>query len=725
MSSLYSARWYRVADLRPSLAPGLVLRRQRLRGEVWVQLSDVASGRSVRLNRAAYAIVGRLDGQATLQQGWEAQLQRPFDAATQDDTIELLAQLREAGLLRLAEAADFDALLPHLARLARPAGRHSLLAWRMPLGNPDALLRRFDPLARGLFCRTGGWLWLLAVASLLWQAAQHAPTLWAHGQAWLGEPRFALLAAALFLPVKLVHELAHGLAVRRWGGSVRQAGITLMLGLPMPYVDASAASAFARRHQRVLVSAAGMMAELALAALALPLWLALAPGLARDAAFATLVLTSVSTLVFNANPLLRLDGYYIASDLLQLPNLAPRSQAWWRRQLQQRLLRLPDTEPLPVARGESPWLLLYAPLAWANGVLVAALAVAWLGHQSWPLGVVAGVLLAWQMGLRPLWRLVTQLQTQALAQDGSARRWRRVRLAGAAGLVLLLGLPLPQRSLVQGVVWPPDDAQLRAEAEGQVEAVLVADGQVVQAGAVVLRLSNPQLRSEQQRQALQVAALEAALYDALPNDGRGAADSGAGDARARLAAAQAALARLDERLAALAVRARASGRLVLPQAADLPGRHLRRGTLVGQVITSAAATVRVALPEADAADLRQRGGAAAVWLSATPGQVLAAQWLRDSGGAGLRLPSAALSQRHGGQIATDPQDKDDLIPLQPVLLLDVQLHAAEPGLAAPALPTTRLGERAWVRFDGGLSPLAWQLARRVRRELLQRFNPQL
>jgi putative peptide zinc metalloprotease protein len=106
-----------------------------------------------------------------------------------------------------------------------------------------------------------------------------------------------------------------------------------------------------------------------------------------------------------------------------------------------------------------------------------------------------------------------------------------------------------------------------------------------------------------------------------------------------------------------------------------------------------------------------------VRLAATPARAHAAQWLRDGTGAVRQLPSAALSQRHGGPVLTDPQDRNDLTALQPVVLLDVRL--------ADGVPTAgRLGERAWVRFDAGFTPVAWQLARGAQRELLRRFNPQ-
>ena len=721
MTALYSPRWHRVAGLKPRLAPQVRLRRQRLRGDVWYVLADPAGGRSVRLNAPAYAIAGRLDGRRTVQQVWEASFARPGEPPGQDELIDLLAQLREAALVEFDRAADYALLLPHLDSVARPRGRGgNLLAWRLPLADPSRWLDRLRPLQR-LFSPAALVAWGVAVALLAVLALQHAPLLWAHGRQWLATPRYALLAAVLWLPLKLVHELAHGVAVRRWGGQVREAGVTLMLLMPVPYVDASAASGFVRRRQRMAVGAAGMMAELALAAAALPLWLWLDDGLARDAAFVTLFIAGVSTLLFNANPLQRLDGYYLFTDALGLPNLGPRSRAWWLDRLLARLLRVPGAEAMPVARGETPWLAAYAPLAWLYGLGVAALAAAWLGQISLPLGLACGALLGWQMLLAPALRLLAQLRRAALAQQVTARRWRRLAFGGAALFALALALPLPQRALVQGVVWPPDQAQLRADEEGFVDAVHAAAGDLVEPGRIVVQLANPKLQASLVRQAAHVAALETGLFQAMPggDGGAPAGEARAGDAQAELAAAQAELGRLEERSAALAVRAHAAGRLALPGAADLPGRFVRRGSLLGQVLTGEPPTVRVAVPESEASDLRRVQGAVSVRLAGSPAAARQATLLSDGGGAVLQLPSAALSARHGGSVQTDPRDADDLKPLQPVVLLDVRL-----GLRPDSHDGERVGERAWVRFDTGSAPPLLQLAQAAQRQVLRRFNPQ-
>ena len=756
MSAVHSARWYRVASLAPRLVGNLQLRRQQLRGDTWFLLSTKGGGRHLRLNASAWRLAAALDGRQNLQQLWDWALAHQPDPPTQDELLDLLAQLREAGLLQQDLAADTQRLLPHLQKLAKPPRRANLLAWRFSLANPSALLRRLEPLGRLLFSAPAAWLWGAAVVSLLLHAVLHGPALVAHGRQWLATPSYALLAVALYVPVKLLHELAHGLAMQRHGARVSEAGITLMLGVPLPWVNASAANGLPKRRHRVLVGAAGMMAELAIAALALPLWLVLPDGLARDAAFVCLFITGVSTLLFNANPLQRLDGYYIATDWLALPNLAARSRQWWLGRLQKRLLRHADVEPMPLAQGEAPWLAAYAPLAWAYGLLIAALGVAWLGALSWTLGMLAAVLLAWQMGLRPGVGLLQDLRRSALGSADSSRRWRRMAWAGSSALLLLAALPWPLSHVVQGVVWPPEQAQLRAAEAGFIHDLAVRDGQWLPAGALVARLDNPAVTTRAERQQARVTALHAEWLAAMPGNSAGdesasgahrrsvlSGDPRAGDAQAELAQAEGELAELRQRLAGLEMRTLVAGRIALPQPADLPGRYLKRGELLGHVqsapnttppttqdttqdtpqdtaTNTGLHTVRLALPEHQAQALLALDRQAlhiSVRLAASAAQVHPAHLLGPGGGAVLQLPSAALSQRRGGTVVTDPQDPDDLKPLAPVLPLDLQL-------SLPATLAPRLGERAWVRFDQGWAALGWQLAQALRHEVQARFNPQ-
>ena len=709
--AVYSNQWYRVASLRPRLSPQVQVRRQLLRGETWFVLADEVTGRSVRLNRGAYALAGRFNGRLTVQQLWDGLQQLPDEPATQDEVVDLLARLRESTLVDFDRPADFATLLPHLDTVRRQRTRFNPIAWRLPLGNPSAALEWLRPFQL-LFSRTGLWLWLACVALLVVLGAQHLPQLWDHALRAMATPRYALLALLLYAPIKLVHEFTHGVAVRRWGGAVHEAGVTLMMGMPVPYVNASAASSFPEVRHRIAVSAAGIMSELAMATAALLLWLNLNDGLAREVAFVTLVITSVSTLFFNANPLQRLDGYYILADALQLPNLASRSRAWWSDLLRRRLLRLPELEPMPLARGERPWLVAYAPLAWLYAIVITAAAVVWLGHMSLALGIVAGAGLAFLLVLRPAAVLIGELRRAAQSQRAAAGRMRLTLALLGIGLIAVLAVPLPRHQLARGVVWPPDRAQVRTDTAGFVATLHRRDGERVRRGDALLELANPQLRADHARQLARVAGIESELFQALTSDPAAAAKL-----RGELGTAQAELAQIVERLDGLVVRAQVDGRLALPAAADLATRYVQRGQLLGQVLTGEPPTVRVALPEDEARDLRRAARTVSVRMADARSAAWPAQLLRDSVGAVPTLPNAALSERHGGDIATDPQDSSATQTLRPVVLLDVRLAAGDAA-------NERIGTRAWVRFDEGRAPLAQQLLLWGQRQIARRFNPQ-
>lgn len=683
-----------------------------MRGTTWYVLALRGAGRAVRLNAAAYAIAGRLDGQLSVQQAWDLSLHAEHDNATQDEVIELLAKLQEAGLLQLDGAANFDVLLPHLNTVTNPPRPASLLAWRIPVGDPTSLLNRLAFLTPRLFSPAAWYLWIGLVVLLLISVGQHATEIGAGLQRALQTSQFALLSLALFVPIKAVHELAHGLAVRRWGGQVREAGLTLMMLMPVPYLDASAASNFPQRRHRLTVSAAGIMAELAIASVALQGWLVMTDGMGRDAVLATLMITGVSTLIFNANPLQRLDGYFIFSDAMELPNLASRSRHWWSQFLYRLTLRDTTQDAMPVAPGETPWLVVYAPLAWLYLLAIGAAAIAWLWTLSPLLAAVAAPTLFWQIVARPASRWFRDLQRWATSRATGIKRWRQTLAISALILAAVLLTPFPRSTLVRGVVWPADQTQLRAEEGGSIARILLHHGQTVQPGEMVLQLDNPQLRLQHEQQLDRVAALETQLFDAIPFTHQILPDGRAGNATGDLERAQAELRRIDERIAALAVRALVEGRVALPKDRDLPGQFVQRGALIGRVMTQGPPIVRVALPQSLVEDLGQSGLQVSVWMAASPMNPHAAQLDRDSQSAVTELPSAALGTRHGGAIETDPRDPKGVLTQQPVVLLDVRLDASG------AVDSERIGERVWVRIASDFAPLLFQAFRWLHKQAL-------
>ena len=712
---LLSPQWFRIAALRPRLDPQAHAERVSYRRAIWHVLVRADGSRSFRLNSAAYACVGRCDGTLSVQRLWDLLLaELKDDAPTQDEMLQLLARLHSARLLSFDRKADFGPQGTVAAQdLAdTPRAANSLLSIRVPLGRPDRWLRRVAPYLGFLFTPAALALWGLIVLAGGVAALLNVGVLLAHAQTWTAAPRMLLMVWMAYPVVKALHELAHAFALVRLGGKVPEWGITILMFTPVPYVDASAASTLPSPSQRLFVSAAGIMLELLLAALGLAVALNVQAGWLRDMAFAVFFIGSVSTLVVNGNPLLRFDGYYVFTDALQLPNLATRSTRHWLGWLRQRVLGAAG-EPVVPAIGERPWLWAYAPAAWAYRLLIGATIVFWLGGLSFLLGAAIALYFVWALALQPLLALGRFLQGAALAETERRIARRRACLVGAGALALLGIVPLPFASVVQGVVWLPEQARVRAETDGFVQSIHVRDGQSVRAGELLFTLSAPLLEPERARLAGRVTALEAERYQALRTD-----PSRAVGVEHELDSAASELARTEERLGQLEVHANADGVAAINHADDLVGHFAKQGTLLAHLLTPEATIVRVAIPQEQASLVQTSSREVSVRLAENPGQARSGELLRDVAGTVAKLPSAALGDRGGGAIVTVPGDKLGLTPAQGVVLADVRLSSA------PAERVDgRVGGRAWVRIDHGSAPLAVQATRRLQQQFLKHFNP--
>jgi putative peptide zinc metalloprotease protein len=179
-----------------------------------------------------------------------------------------------------------------------------------------------------------------------------------------------VLIAVLYPFVKALHELGHGYAVKKWGGEVREMGIMLLVLMPMPYVDASSSLAFRSKWQRAFVSGAGIMVELGLAALALIVWVNVEDGITRAIMFNVMLIGGISTLIFNGNPLLRFDGYYVLCDIIEIPNLATRANRYFISLIQRWLLDIEVREREAVSVAERAWFIAYAMAAFVYRLFI-------------------------------------------------------------------------------------------------------------------------------------------------------------------------------------------------------------------------------------------------------------------------------------------------------------------------------------------------------------------
>ena len=709
--SLFSPNWFRVANLHPQLGGHVQVRRQSSRDALWYVFTDTATGRQHRLNDIAYQFAGRCNGRHSANEIWEALLRKLGDhAPSQEEIIHLIGQLTEGGMLQVEKLSDVEALFERHEERASKQRRSALnpLSFRLNLFNPDRLLRKFDGIGQHIFRTWVLGAWALIVGLALFSGFAHWDELRAHAATYLLTPRYLILMWLCFPVIKAVHELAHGLAVRRWGGEVTQMGIALLVLIPAPFVDASAASAFRPVYQRVMVSAAGIMTELLIAALALFVWLNVEPGLLRDIAFIFAFIGSVSTVLFNGNPLLRFDGYYMLSDALNLPNLAPRSSRYWAYLGQRYLLKLPGAQSPEPSSGERVWLLIYAPLSWLYKLFIGMMITFWVASKSFFLGLAAGLFLLVTTLAQPLHKVLRFAFFSPVL--GTQRMRSRMIASGVAAVVLLaIGvMPMPSTTVAEGVVWLPERAQLRAETGGFIISIAARDGDTVKPGQLIAVLEDPALEASRRELQGKLDGLRAEHYQTFLSDPFKAKN--ADEAMQRVSAE---LARVEERLAQLEVRAQVEGRLVMPRQQNLPGTFMKQGAMLGYVFSPDQVRVRAVVDEHDIALVRERTQSVDVLLAERAWQRLDAGLTRETPAATQTLPSPALGDRAGGSRITDPGDKEGIKTLEPVFLVDLTL---------PSNATNRVGGRAWVHFDHGASPLIAQWTRSVRQLFLKHFS---
>ena len=710
--SLFSPLWYRVANRRPRFRRDVTVRRMRYRDCDWHILINEATGQQHRASQQAYEFIGRCDGAHTVQQIWDDLMDRLGDnAPTQDEVVKLLIHLDEQGIFAYESAPDAATLVRRREeRLAKK--RKAMVnpfAFRIPFGDPSEYLKRIRWLAVPLVNLPFFFLWLLTVAIALLACMTNWPAIKAHGIANLGTPYYVFLMWLSFPFIKAVHELAHAVTVMRWGGEVREYGFTLFLLVPAPYVDASDAGSFRHRSQRAFVGAAGIIAELALAALALFIWLNVQPGMVRDIAFVTMFIASVSTLIFNGNPLLPFDAYYVLSDLIDVPNLNSRSKKFWNNILRQFVLGADGVAAEHMAKGEKKWLFGYFPLSMCYRVIVFGAIIVWVGSKSLVLGVLAGVFVLSTFIVLPLWKTFGEILASASAHGTKRRSW--LALGGIlAGFFLLVGVfPVPHNTLAHGVVWLPDQARVRAKTGGFVSSVLVRNGEYVEPGRTLVILEDSALLADRQALESQLERATTQRFAAMFVDAERAQKLEREIERLR-----GDLRRAEQKIADLEIRSRVSGRLVMPLQDDLVGTFVNQGSTLGYVFEAEQIAVRAAVPEYDAALVRQDTRSIAVRISDRPEEPVVAQLVRDVPAATQILPSPALGDRGGGVLVTDSADPDGVRAIEPVVLFDLALQDRN---------LERAGGRAWVRFEHSAKPLASQWYRRMRQVFLQQFNP--
>ncbi|QOV87816.1 biotin/lipoyl-binding protein [Humisphaera borealis] len=713
----FSESWYRVKTLKVKLRPGAQISRQYFRGERWYVVRDPAGNQFHRLSDPAYRFVGLLDGTRSVEEAWDlCGGTMADDAPTQPEVIQILSHLYSANLIDADVTPDATVLLRRHKNLNKRKfqGRlMNIMFPRIPLWDLDTFLVRWMPLVRQMFSRFGAFVWLavviaacVMVASKSQQSTHNLTEAAKHAIDVNGNTINLLYMWGMFVFVKLIHELGHAFACRRFGGECHELGIMFLVFIPTPYVDASTAWSFPNKWHRVFVGAAGMIVELFFASLCAFIWVNIGDpnhNIIGQLAFNAMLVASVTTIIFNANPLLRYDGYYILSDYLEIPNLRQKSQEYSLGLIKRHIFRVKQQQPLPPPV-QRFWLLMYYCTSGIYRIFVGIMIILLVAFQIPILGILMalGGVVTWIA--MPVFKIFKYLTIEPELHRKRGRATAFV-LAVASIIVVSVGvLKFDLNLYATGIAEPANREVVRPGTSGFVARVVAKDGQWVKAGDVILEMRSDELQARKKVAEAQLAAT-VAMYDA-------AVAGSAAEVRQvaeKIGVFRKQIADLNVRIDKLVVKAGSDGRLTAPNMHEMVGQFLPQGQEFAMIMQTEQLVVHTALEQKDAEPiLANKNVQTQLRFASDIKIVLVGGAPRDAGAASAELRHPGFGQGVGGEVPVDPTEPGK----SALPLYDVAIPLVNP--IDPANPEGRYVpyQRVHVRFTLDKKPLAWQWVRR-------------
>ena len=682
----------------PRLRSDLVISPQKYRGTTSYVIKDPVGLRYYRLGTYELQVAGLLNGQRTLTEVTE-QLQEQLRDRTVDQAtvLRIVTHFAQMSFLQLsgesanrlfALMADSRKKQKTLQRIMGVAG--ALVYFKFSLFDPDLLLLKAEKRIR--------WLWSKTTAIVLATVVSLALVLVFQNGSRISDrlPDFLTLHNLVWLwvtliGVKVVHEFGHALMCKHYGGEVHDLGAMFIILTPFLFCDATDSWMFQNKWHKILVNLAGILVELILASLAVFVWVVTPPGLINQLAFNAMVVCSVSTVIFNANPLMKFDGYYVLADLLEIPNLRERAS----KQVTGFMTRLVTGRATPGMTEMSParslifglysvasylyvWFIMIRIFG-GIGRKLEPYGLGWLGKFSLLSTYGAGI------GI-PIYFFIKRL-LPTLRQTGF-----RINLPGRTakviGGILLAGLVL--------AVWPrtvqvttscvlagTNRRGVRAQSDGFVRNILVKEGQFVQRGQALATLENDDLvtRLANQESQLQIVELRRQSASAL-ND-----SAGVNLHTKEAAVVTGLLTALRQRCVDLQLTAPVAG-VVLSADLDADrGLFLPEGSLFCEILPAGQINVMIALTE-DQAGLVQPGQPVDLRIYALPSQAFHGTVKKTFHATSGDLPHPALAGRFGGEVPTELDLTGRERPVETLCLAELQIENPDnflrPGMSGRA-----------------------------------------
>jgi putative peptide zinc metalloprotease protein len=488
-------------------------------------------------------------------------------------------------------------------------------------------------------------------------------------------------------------------------------GVMFLVLFPLPYVDASSAWAFSSKWHRAVVGLAGIFFELAIAAIAAIVWHSTSIGTPHIIAYNVIFVASVSTLLFNGNPLLRFDSYYVLSDLIEIPNLSQRSKDFLHYLVKRYAWGVTQAKQVATTLGGRLWFIFYGLASTAYRIYISIRIALFLNDRLpeqffflVPFFIFSAVV-GWV--LMPLGKFTKYLFTSPELQRS---RTRAILCCSClvAGLVYSLGIvEVADHCRVEGILEPEDLRMVYARSDGFITD-FVDSGTWVTAAQILVDATNPDLEAQQrilaaERRRLVVQSRIAQTQEAVA----------AQIMAEQLDALDEQIARINTRLADLKLGAPIAGIWHAPELWRMKGLHVQRGQMIGQIGKPDALIMRATASQAIAA-LLKLDQQVHIRLKGYPQHLITGHFTMIAPMGQENLPSPALAYQVGGDVALRSDAAGGPKTAEKIFEIQIDLDAQAP-------ETLRSGQRTVARIDLPPQSLLAQWYRQARQLFQQRF----
>lgn len=641
--------------MKLQLADDVLVWPVRERGEMVYRVEVPRRHKFFRLGYREYFLLSLFDGETTLPQACSittAKLGR--DAPTMDEANTIVRWFIDNEVVRDSESRAPRDSSQTKTKFTEQIAKINPFWLKLPLPGAERFIRSVSRRLQPVLSPAGVLIGSLVILLGLVMLAIHRDQFFDAGDGFFHPSRWIWIGL-IFVSLKFVHELGHAIACERQRCHVNQCGVVFVLLAPLAYVDVTSCWRLESRAKRMLVSGAGMFVEIVIASLAMIVWTMSDDPMVSSVAQTTVFTAGIATVLFNANVLMRFDGYYLLADGADIPNLSSEAQMTLRRIAKRWLLGQSDRSPSEFSGWRRGFVFVYAIASLAWKVIVCStllIAASTLFHGAGILLVMVGVLMWFGT---PLWRLRGYMLRLKWSDPWQFYRGSLLTSILVLGIgALVFGVPLPSSVNVPVMTQWSAETEVRARVDGFIDEIYVTDGQSVQPGDPMMHLKNEELQAELQQ--LETDAQSNLVQRRGATGGHD--ESGLSKLLAEAKAIDERYRVIKQRFESLLVRATIAGTVVGSHLDQRQDTYVEEGQhLVNLVNENDQEWTALIAPQQIRSIREQQGHLVVVRL--VDGREIETRFDRIAPSASDRLPHPALAAINGGSLPTKDRLQDD------------------------------------------------------------------